>query len=29
MPVHVAIPDGCKLGNGQVVTLDFRLEVQS
>ena len=29
MPVHVAIPDGCKLGNGQVVTLDFRLEIQS
>jgi len=26
MPVHVSIPPGCKLGNGQVLRLDFRLE---
>lgn len=26
MPVHVSIPSDCRLGNGQVVTVDFRLE---
>jgi hypothetical protein len=25
-PVHLPIPTDCKLGNGQVLTVDFRLE---
>lgn len=26
MPIHVSIPENCSLGNGQTLTLDFRLE---